>query len=762
MYSKSLMIAVVLFAFMTSGCSQWLNEDPPKNSIIELDKNKSRCLKDWSSILDRYFLGQSNNAEMDEFWLCLQGVVKHFQKHAKGETPGVYSISELRKFLEDFFLNPKKIPDNLVEKFKDLKKAIFSGDRNNFNQEDIKRLIFILEEFRLASVQLLPHISVVTFKAQSAPNLDAAINAVEQISVRWQKQLSPIHSSYRIEDLLKFWAELKQTLDVKVFTLDDEKWELLLKSANALKGLLVGAPHDEILRDDWPVLYNRISDALRIGLLYHYRFKGTAWHSQTAVESIKTVVTIFFNNVRASIMRHPENKIPMSLFAELGTAIAENKWLGSEGIRPKSLSDGLVNIVYRLGKNKIGLTSDGLIFIEEAIAKWVITQSALNQIFTDTKRLDKKIFQERLQKIIGTSDNTENFYPNYAVVALTEFKNILKDITLKTMKDDLGQFIFSRDSEEKNYIDFESTMHLNWMLRVVNLIYFGYGTYPSQVTEDEFDLFYREFREFGIDLKLLDKNVTDSARRTFMEANTFTFHGNGDASMSNVEALEELQILISGGKTARYLIDGVTQSCIVEGKKCLNNSLDQFGRAPVNIGVFKQFLVDHFVEYFSHLPRMTKSFSTWDAATKYSFIDLVVDFAASGQKNDWITLGHARTISGLLHFAESIFLRYDYRKTDLIDVQGIDEAFMVFKPLLEKILISANGKSVESDKLRVGFAYFLVNGESLIKGDGIWDNVNTYFEYQHMKSQLEKNAIKLNRFQIVRAMASFKKFAKKN
>ncbi|OQW53628.1 MAG: hypothetical protein A4S09_06890 [Proteobacteria bacterium SG_bin7] len=755
-----LAILMVLGVALTS-CSKWLHEDQPKNSAIEFDKNQTRCLRNWSNIMDRYLLGASSRAEIADFWNCLDAIVSYFQKHFPGKE-GTYSIGNLKKLVERLFLS-REIPNSFMERFKDLKLAIFSGNRETFSPEDLQRLHLMLAEFKFGTVKMLPHMKIMNFSATSDAGLDDAINDLKEVTAHWTQRISSIHQRYKLEDLIRFWSELKDLIGIKVFQLDEEKWEELLKIAKLIKSLILGAPGDQILQEDWPLLYQRGADAYIISLLYHYRLKGKSWNAIKSVSSVRDVSELILRGVKESIRRHPNQRISAEEFVELAQFAKNKGWISASQIREASLRSAITNLFRSFFKDtnikgqKPYLTLNGMVFVEDQLKHWLVTQAALNKVFDGQEKMLRADFFGKW----ATADNlvTDKEWSSYASRdvsgSINEFGEILRTTPYLTVHENGGQFLFSKEFEIRNTISRESVSHLNWMTRVIALIFHGYGT-GRAITEPSFDLFYREFRDLGVDLGLLSAKAHDSGVRAFLEANTFTESANGDKYLSHLESIQELQVLLSGGVGAGRIIDGVSLMCKNRGQKCV---FDSDGGLQINLNAVEEYLNTNYEVIFSNLPNMAKEFGFLSTSERRQFFALLLRESQKQFAGSTLTVAQIRYIVGLLHFAESIVLRHDSDLNDIIDAREVGSAFGVFQGFLEQAIWKAKGERIDPQDLFIGFAYFLKHGESIVQNGGIWEKIKTLVYYWDMKNEIKNDKYQLRRWQIVRAMIMFRNFA---
>jgi hypothetical protein len=771
MFSKFFLPLILVLSLLSMSCSKWLDEEPKPNNAIELDKDETRCLRNWSDIMDRYLTGSSSRYEIEDFWNCLDAVFTHFQVHYPGNDRGEYKINILAKFVTKFFLR-HEIPSSFVERFKDLKRAIFSGDREKFTPADMAHIHMMLGEFKYATSTMLPHMKLLNFSAETDAGLDAAIADLENVTERWTKKVSTLHESYKLEDLFRFWSELKELLEVKVYSLVEEDWRKFLKAAKRIKSLIMGAPEDKILQTDWPLLYQRGSDAYVIALLYHYRLKDKPWNEGRGVFALKKTSELILRGLRESIRRHPNEMISSNEFVELAQIVSDNHWADLGDITIPHLKSAIIKLFTKIlhdpkAPNKTDeafLTAPGLVNFESEIGRFIIVQAAINEIFANQQSIGRA---ELIRQLESIRDYFENSlwakYQEDVVPSITEIADVLRRTPYLTGRDRGRQILFSRNKIDYEAADLKTVSHVNWMTRVARLIFYGYGENQNSVSAQNFNNFYFDFRDFGIDLGLLDPSTKESGARTAMEADTFTEAATGDSNVSKLELVQELQILLNGGVGTMNVQAGVLEMCEAVGRKCSSGK----GRdLQISVDAVEKYLFTNFNVVFASLPTMVNEYRLLNTAQQTEFVRLIV---AESQRQlvGGLNVSQIRYIVGLLTFAESIVLRYDHDQSELIDANEVYEAFLVFQRFLESAISKDEPNPPTARQVFVGFAYFLKYGENIVEpgggwwGSRWWAKLMTSKRFWSMDSELKNNSYRLRRSEIVRAMIRFRNFGSK-
>ena len=91
------------------------------------------------------------------------------------------------------------------------------------------------------------------------------------------------------------------------------------------------------------------------------------------------------------------------------------------------------------------------------------------------------------------------------------------------------------------YFMMSRLLHTGYNLQFVNALK------DSQLDSQSIYQWYEEFKDLGIAIKAFDPRSTNSGKRSFLEANLFTFQGNGDNQLNFYETFEFISLIFSSG-----------------------------------------------------------------------------------------------------------------------------------------------------------------------------------------------------------------------
>src|SRR4051812_19093444 len=120
------LLAVLLFA---SGCGVMdgkvkVGEGPLPEAVARLGGADLGCLARSKGTVKEYVNGKSNVAAVNELARCATRSLQIFAELTRGSQPGMYKPSELRRFLERYFLKDISISDSFLAEAMMIKRTV--------------------------------------------------------------------------------------------------------------------------------------------------------------------------------------------------------------------------------------------------------------------------------------------------------------------------------------------------------------------------------------------------------------------------------------------------------------------------------------------------------------------------------------------------------------------------------------------------------------------------------------------------------------
>jgi hypothetical protein len=221
---------------------------------------------------------------------------------------------------------------------------------------------------------------------------------------------------------------------------------------------------------------------------------------------------------------------------------------------------------------------------------------------------------------------------------------------------------------------------------------------------------YDDFNNIGLDLKAFDPRSTStiSGGRSFLEANFFTFSGDGDKEMKYQETLEFVSVLFSSG-----LLSSAQVTEMAKAQKCGSEKIDLFGHPFFEENCFKQKLRSEFKNLLANLPGMVSYVDSLSDEQWNEFYGYLRE-ASQTPNQEWgfVETANIRTMVTIIHYVEGVMLGFDQDTNGGLSLSEIYAASPRFIPFFKE-----KKPNVPEFALKEGFAYLLYNGEM----PGIWD-----------------------------------------
>ena len=228
---------------------------------------------------------------------------------------------------------------------------------------------------------------------------------------------------------------------------------------------------------------------------------------------------------------------------------------------------------------------------------------------------------------------------------------------------------------------------------------------PRSVSIDEFDQFYKDLRDLGIESEYFDFRKWDTARRRFREANLFLFNSNGDMYLDQTEGFELIVFLGSAKKLSGRYLPEIAGEC--PGTD--HNGL--YGSVSVPPDCFRKHFFGDIHRYLDHMPGMLKFYDGLSDGELTRFQDNLMSIATDGlhPKTRVDNIGSEK-IATLLHYTEAAFARFDRDRTASLDLAEALAAYQVFRPTFA-VLVREKSTFFQTDEdFEALFTYLLNSG----------------------------------------------------
>lgn len=742
---RRLFFGLFLIAIGAGGCRLSLQDG--QKDLFPVSLSGQSCLDHALPVIERFYEGAAESAEVDRAWQCTADTLSVFTTFVRGQTPGVYRATELRDFVETYFLKSRKISDALMVEGMHLKQALVGGTDDVLTIKEIERLKYLIGILRVVGQKLLPYMKMLSLSASPDAYLDKG-EFVEQgiaqavASARLLGDaLSEAGAPYRIENVERFLREFGALYAGTSDWQGPERLVKYLPAFAALKAFFLRPSGLTIAAGEWRELVPLAGRLYGLYLRYYYllqdqdktagvglthldRWGGELFSLLDDALAAKDASVIAFaqvDDLATQLQIHDVFAWPVSAatLRSLAHTIIEHPCHPASGSHRASIN---------------GLDATCVAWLRRSFAEWVGLQQRWDQMAGGTPSLPLSELRARWKLTGG---------------ALTESDGEM-DLLLRQERPlvftPIGTVIlqnrFASSAPVEVNVDQFSWTSLNWKRFFISTALRGYiSNFPSDMAlglrKSEFKNFYEDMRAFGTEIKFLDPrdpNIWDSS---FDEANIFLPSANGDDRISYVEGVETLSFALSGAQMSRRAYRDVRENCE-------NLKDDVFGLPMVPVECFRRRMRANFPRYFSGLTgwvREEAALSGKDRLEMHKYLEIAARRA--GYRDVPAESADIDKASMLLQYIEALFVRFD------IDGSGtlsLEESQAIF-PLLRTVLARLSGLSDDADLWAV-FTYAVRYGEA--PDHSLW----TKIKFIWWRSRPESWSYEASRADILKVVAN--------
>jgi len=220
-----------------------------------------------------------------------------------------------------------------------------------------------------------------------------------------------------------------------------------------------------------------------------------------------------------------------------------------------------------------------------------------------------------------------------------------------------------------------SQMHLNRM--IAEIIVEGYSTTSDQKTGSRADIetLINDWRELLVQIHMLDPLDPLVAENRFRDANLFTFLSDGNELVDLDEATYLLNFIVSIGQLSSQSIEIVNSPCALkDGPK------DSYGWYWMDAKCFREVYFANVDSHWANFPELLKFYKSLNRRDREKVqMSLEMGARRMGYSQDPVGMSDVQSFSGLAHYIEALFKRFDTDKTGVINLEELMRAFPIFK-----------------------------------------------------------------------------------
>ncbi|MFV8257969.1 hypothetical protein ACNQKP_09190 [Bdellovibrio bacteriovorus] len=715
-------VLVASFGLSSVGCSDFLNGKKAEPEVIEFSDTRFACLQVIPQHLEKFSVGEAKESEIRQGFDCMTDALNYFNKKTFGSLENAYTVEEMRRFFGKYFLKKNNVTPEFAAELMKIKRALLGGSTSHITKDEIVRLVEILGLLRDESIELSPHVKLLLNQNQSDKTeweqISAAVDQLRRSLQRLLEKTQIAKSDYSFEDAKKALSGFAEFIRGEEPFAPYQKYSQWVPMVESVKVVLMGRRAHFAGLYQWSESLDTLLDLYELALKYHYVIGDFEFTNAAKVRQTSQFLTQGLGLLLNSHQMKTSGRIPVEDIDNLINQILPS---ATDMIQPKSLIKTYKAVLMKIldparvadSRSLLGLEKKHIMSIQRELNIFRLHQSFIDNIPMD--ELGGGVTQKQLVEYYNKFNKTyviekgltEDAFEQKALEnAWADIGELIKNPTMVNFNGD-GRLIISATGNQTKQ-SWAALTKFNLMRVLSRMLMLGYADNvggrlsQSQMSEKGLVSWYEDFQELGLDLKAFDPRSANSGSRSFLEANFFTFSGNGNDSMDQKETFEFVTTLFSAGLgTSNAVSDHMKLAqCAIEEK-------DVFGFNYYKEDCFREQLRKHIGVYFANMPGMVNYVRGLNAAQWKQFFDYVLAASVTPtQRAGLIETANVRTMVTILHYIETIMVIYD---TDHNQGLSVDEVY-ASAPRFMSFFKKVNPGTYEF-LIKEGFAHLVFYGE---------------------------------------------------
>ena len=250
------------------------------------------CLNGIDNKVTLYLKGQLDERQITLVSNCLQTALQVFKNQVHGQKRGEFTPYELRKFIQDLFLQDNIIRDPLLNQLARLKHVIIGGGENTLTKKDIEKFIVFVEILKKSAVFFQPYLKALHVLNQKDSKKD--LNLLKTIDQDLKKSISRVSiffksfaNPYPLKDMEALFRELDFFPDHHYnISLLKEKTSLI----GALKSFIFGRSEPHIAPEEWDGFFTTSAYLISAYVNWTILKKQSQWLSPKGTKALSRVI----------------------------------------------------------------------------------------------------------------------------------------------------------------------------------------------------------------------------------------------------------------------------------------------------------------------------------------------------------------------------------------------------------------------------------------------------------------------------------------
>ncbi len=682
--SRSPLLTIALLSSLLGACGV-MGDRADEARFLEIASSSAGCLNSSNVQVDDFLSGKVTKEAWSAPFQCAESSLALFLKYVRSSSHEGYSIEDIHALVNGILVTDEPVSVSTLSQLFKLKATLIGGSAQFVTREEAEKTLRVIRTVKDATTALIPHLR------KSPPSQERArqlIKAFETAGLEVLGSLGePGQQSLDREALVEIasfafrYVKLELTAPQLVELLLAAKALLLAGDPN----LIEGASTHELLRTLSPLL-GVVQAAIEIS--------ESSLKPDRVSLALLTLAQSTVHPLQNAINKHG-GALPLERIDRIVDGVPET-WLRLRKSTLKGVMRVLSDRVLRSSAPGT-LGSSALERLLESMSQWSKSAHHLNQLAMLT---DLPASGFELEKF-------EDMTLRYSQTVGAEDRPSLQRVI------SLARDFHPMYPPDSHAIDFSSDLklshaqlsQLNWITLASDLLISAYASPAASPSLTKADLggLFTDLHDLVKELEMLDPDIPQLHERRFREGDLFTLGSDGDGRLNRNELSYLIAYLLSIGERAMLVRSDVEPVCTE------SSGLDPIGWDWMEAECFRTQYFTRVPEYWLYAPGLLEHFLSLPEGLRKQ-LETHMENGARLQGRSDLPIGSYDTQSfvGVVHYVESLYVRFDADRDGILNVPELLEAFPVFQHTIAEV-----GKLDPGDRdlLEAVFTYIVAKGK---------------------------------------------------
>jgi hypothetical protein len=727
------------------GCSLRVGEKPAQNAEIRLGE-KVGCLSNIGLVTSRFFQGELENEELEEFADCTQLSLESFENYTVGEEKETYHPEEIRHFLHLYFLKDRTISDALLQQAMNLKVIVLGGNKTSVSRLELKRLIELIDVWRSELLTINRFMKIYNWKKSKELKREYPPHIVDTSLVALKSSLLSIFGSFEgvgvrydtnnlevlVEEYRTFTGS-DRSADSEVRSVQD--WTFLLQT---FKKFALSHSRPEMTLLELKDLVQEVVDWLGLVIKYQYFVKEKSWLEGDGLEAFHAWVIQVFQTVDRSLSRQALARVPYTDVHQFLLAL-ERFLPFPYGVKADDIKEFAPSILQQMlrdrGANATPTLTDFFYRKQLHVAystytQWHEIQAHLSNQFALSPFRSRTSFITEIPLTLSTDVSSGD--------AVRDLNRMIRSVPPLYKRGEETIFLVEARKMYEHQLshDFYNLTYMNIYRTLLQLLMRGYAeefsnqdSTSSSLTSEALQAFYLDLKPLGVKVGLMDPRSNTAGSRSFIEANLFTYASNGigpNATMSFEEGLMFLSYLWSGSTLSKEVYDELRTICG-------HGPADIRDQEKLDRPCVERELPEALKKAIRTMPGLEKYLNdaTPEQAEQFGQ-DLIASSIGPFSSTQWVERAEIGVMSMIVHYTESVMTRFNLDGDLVLERDEINSAIPIFSGFIRAMALSQCMDKLDDQRVEDVFRHIVETGE-IPESKSYWSDFGLWTEFRRRR-----------------------------